>query len=200
MWLNGDKPQIAVGTSKQISEVSEAPINKAEIRKAYKFGGETVSFTKEETERIRDFGSAIIRIIGFKSLSKLPIWASIRAPIFMYPSEESYIGSIRVFSALHQKLLNSQKFALAWFIARKNASPVLAAIYASAERLSDDGDQIVSPGLWIQPLPFVDDIRQNPESNLVRAPDDLVDIMRMVIQQLQLPKARYEPLRYPNPG
>ena len=199
VWLSGEKAQIAVGTSKQVSEDSARTVEKAEIRKAYKFGGETVSFTKEEAEKIRSFGEPIIRVIGFKSLSKLPMWASIRAPIFMYPSEEGYIGSIRVFSALHQKLLTSQRFALCWFIARKNASPVLAAVYAGAERISEDGDQVVPPGLWIQPLPFMDDIRQNPESSLVQASDSLIDAMRVVIQQLQLPKARYEPQKYPNP-
>ena len=199
VWLSGEKAQIAVGTSKQVAEDSTRTVEKAEIRKAYKFGGETVSFTKEEAEKIRNFGDPIIRIIGFKSLSKLPMWASIRAPIFMYPSEEGYIGSTRVFSALQQKLLDSQKFALCWFIARKNASPVLAAVYAGAERLSDDGDQVVPPGLWIQPLPFMDDIRQNPETSLVQAPDSLIDVMRIIIQQLQLPKARYEPQKYPNP-
>lgn len=199
VWLSGERAQIAVGTSKQISEDNARTVEKAEIRKAYKFGGETVSFTKEEAETIRYFGEPIIRVIGFKSLSKLPAWASVRAPIFMYPSEEGYIGSIRVFSALHQKLLSSQKFALCWFIARKNASPVLAAVYAGAERTAEDGDQVVPPGLWIQPLPFMDDIRQNPETSVVQAPDPLVDVMRIIIQQLQLPKARYEPQKYPNP-
>jgi hypothetical protein len=36
----------------------------------------------------------------------------------IYPSEEDYVGSTRVFSALHQKLLESEKLALVWFLAQ----------------------------------------------------------------------------------
>ncbi len=200
IWLGGEKPQIAVGSSTQIADDTARTVEKAEIRKAFKFGGETVSFTKDELSKIRNFGDPVIRIVGFKPVSMLPVWANVRPPIFVYPSEEDFVGSTRVFSALHQKLLKEQKMAVAWFIARRNASPVLAAIIAGAEKLADEGDQTMPPGLWIIPLPFADDIRQNPETTLVRAPDGLIDKMTQVVQQLQLPKAQYEPRKYPNPG
>lgn len=159
-----------------------------------------MSFSKEEMSAIRHFGDPVIRIVGFKPLDMLPVWASIRPPIFMYPSEADYIGSTRVFSALQQKLLKDQKMGVAWFIPRRNAAPTIAAIIPGSEKYSDDGDQEAPPGLWIIPLPFADDIRQNPETTLVRSPDSLVDLMRTVIQQLQLPKAIYDPKRYPNPS
>ncbi|KAJ9639362.1 ATP-dependent DNA helicase II subunit 1 [Coniosporium tulheliwenetii] len=149
VWLSGETAQIAVGSSTQIAEDTARAVEKTEIRKAYRFGGETISFTKEEIASIRHFGDPVIRIIGFKPMTMLPIWASTRAPMFMYPTETDYIGSTR---------------------------------------------------LWILPLPFADDIRQNPETTLVRAPDTLIDLMRTVIQQLQLPKAVYDPARYPNPS
>jgi ATP-dependent DNA helicase 2 subunit 1 len=37
-------------------------------------------------------------------------------------------------------------------------------------------------------------------STLVRAPDSLTDMARTIIQQLQLPKAQYNPEKYPNPA
>lgn len=200
VWLNGERPQIAVGSSTQIAEDTARTVEKAEIRKAYKFGGETVSFSKEEMSAIRHFGDPVIRIIGFKPQDLLPVWANIRPPIFMYPSEADYIGSTRVFSALQQKLLKDHKMGVAWFIPRRNAAPTIAAIVPGLDRYSDDGDQETPPGLWIIPLPFADDIRQNPETTLVRSPDSLVDLMRTVVQQLQLPKAIYDPKRYPNPS
>lgn len=182
-----------------IADDTARTVEKSEIRKAYKFGGEQVSFTTEEQQALRNFGDPVIRIIGFKPLSALPFWANIKHPTFIYPSETGYVGSTRVFSALYQKLLRDDKMGLVWFIPRKNAAPVLGAMIAGAEKVDEDGAQTFPPGMWIIPLPFADDVRQNPETTLNVAPESLIDHMRTVIQQLQLPKAQYDPLKYPNP-
>ena len=200
IWLEGEKPQIATGVTNQLAEDNARPLEKGEIKKAYKFGGEQITFTPEEVSSLRNFGDPGIRIIGFKPQSMLPFWANYRPSTFIYPSEDEYVGSTRVFAALHQKLLKDEKMALAWFIARKNASPVIAAIIPGAEKLDDNGNQVMSPGMWLCPLPFADDIRQNPETTLIRAPEPLIDRMRDIIQQLQLPKAVYDPKKYPNPA
>lgn len=159
-----------------------------------------MSFSQEEIAKIRNFGDPVLRIIGFKPQSMLPAWANTRPSTFIYPSEEEVIGSTRVFSALQQKLLRDSKIGVAWYIARKSATPVLAAIIPGAERHDDDGVQVMPPGLWIHPLPFADDVRSPPDTSLVRAPDSLIDMMRTVVQQLQLPKAVYDPKKYPNPS
>ena len=200
IWLNGENAQIAKGVTTQMADDSARTVEKVEVKKAYKFGGEQVIFTPEEIASLRYFGDPGIRVIGFKPMSMLPIWANLRPSTFIYPSEEDYVGSTRVFSALQQKLLRDDKMGVAWFVARKNAAPVIAAIIPGAEKLGDSGEQLIPPGMWIVPLPFADDIRQNPETTLIRAPDSLVDLMRSVIQQLQLPKAQYSPEKYPNPG
>ncbi|KAF2162983.1 hypothetical protein M409DRAFT_26832 [Zasmidium cellare ATCC 36951] len=197
---DSDKPQIAIGSSTLVAEDNARTVEKAEVRKAFKFGGETVSFTEEELAKIKNFGDPVVRIIGFKPQSKLPIWASLKESDFIYPSEEDYIGSTRVFSALHQKLLKNQKFGLAWYISRRNASPKLVAVIPGAEERNETGEQQMPPGFWIKPLPFADDIREMPETNLVKASDNVVDAMRFVVQQLQLPKAVYDPSKYPNPS
>lgn len=199
VWLGGETPQIAKGVTTQMADDTARAVEKAEIRKAYKFGGEQVTFTTEEQQALRNFGDPVIRIIGFKSLSELPIWANVKHPSFIYPSEEDYIGSTRVFSALHQKLLKDEKMAVVWFIPRKNGTPALSAMIPGAEKVDENGVQKVPPGMWIIPLPFADDVRQNPESTLSVAPEPLIDSMRAVIQQLQLPKAVYDPSKYPNP-
>ncbi|RMY75906.1 hypothetical protein D0863_02285 [Hortaea werneckii] len=199
---DSDQPQIATGSSTLVADDTARTVEKVEVRKAYKFGGETISFTPEELNKIKNFGDPVLRIIGFKPLTQLPIWANLRPSTFIYPSEEDYVGSTRVFSALHQKLLADQKMGLAWYIPRRNASPSLAAIIPGSEMRGSDGeeDQILPPGLWVKPLPFADDIRHPPETNPIRAPDPLIDAMRTVIQQLQLPKAVYDPRKYPNPS
>ena len=96
-----DKPQIAALSSTLVAEDTARSVEKVEIRKAYKFGGETVSFTEDELAKIRHFGDPVLRIIGFKPLSMLPIWANYKHNTFIYPSEEDFVGSTRVFSALH---------------------------------------------------------------------------------------------------
>ena len=200
VWLEGEKPQLAIGVSSQVADDTARPIDKVEIRKAYKFGGDQITFTPEEVSELRHFGDPGIRIAGFKPLSMLPIWANLKPSTFIYPSEDDYVGSTRVFSALQQKLLRDQKMAVAWFIARKNAAPVITAVLPGAEKLDDNGTQVFPPGMWLCPLPYADDIRQNPETRLIRAPEPLIDRMREVIQQLQLPKAQYDPQKYPNPA
>lgn len=200
VYLGGEKALIVTGETTRTADDTARVVDKAEIKKAYKFGGEQILFTSEEATQLRQFGDPVIRIIGFKPSSMLPIWANIRPSTFIYPSEEDFVGSTRVFAALHHKLLDSHKVALAWYIARRNAGPQITAIVPGAEIVDESGNQTMPAGLWICPLPFADDIRQNPEQRLIRAPEPLIDLMREVIQQLQLPKAIYDPQRYPNPG
>ncbi|OJJ48249.1 hypothetical protein ASPZODRAFT_14397 [Penicilliopsis zonata CBS 506.65] len=200
VWLGGETPQIAKGVTTQIADDTARTVEKWEIRKAYKFGGEQVTFTADEQQVLRTFGDPVIRIIGFKPLSALPFWANVKHPTFIYPTEEDFVGSTRVFSALQQKLAKDQKLALVWFIPRRNAAPVLAAMLAGVEKVDENGVQKFPPGMWLIPLPFADDVRQNPDTTLTVAPEPLIDQMRAVVQQLQLPKAVYEPQKYPNPS
>lgn len=210
VYLGADRPQIARGSTTQMADDTARTVEKFEIRKAYTFGGEQILFSPDEIKSLRNFGEPVIRIIGFKPLEMLPMWANIKQSTFLYPSDEDYVGSTRVFSALYSKLLNSKLMGLTWFIARRNASPVIAALIPTSpsdENLSGPQDG-VSPtacpqGLHLIPLPFADDIRQNPpmaHETPQRAPDSLIDAMRSVIGQLTLPKGIYDPDRYPNPA
>ncbi|KAI9723574.1 MAG: ATP-dependent DNA helicase II subunit 1 [Chrysothrix sp. TS-e1954] len=201
IWMNGENPELVLGSSSRMTEDSARPVEKTELRKAFKFGGETVLFTPEELSELRNFGDPVIRILGFKPLSMLPIWANMKHATFIYPGEEHYVGSTRTFSALQQVLLKQKKMAVAWYIARRNAAPVFAALIPGAEKLGDAGEQTMPPGLWIVTLPTADDIRQNPEIvTHISAPDVLKDKMRPIVQNLQLPKESYDPYKYPNPA
>ncbi|KFA77209.1 hypothetical protein S40288_04581 [Stachybotrys chartarum IBT 40288] len=202
IWLDGEKPLIAFGETTRIAEDSARTVEKEEIRKAYKFGGEYVYFKPEEQKSLRDFGSPVIRIIGFKPRSMLPVWASIKKSTFIFPSEEDYVGSTRVFTALWQKLLKDDKVGIAWCVVRANAQPILAAIIPSKEKSQDDSATPYLPaGLWIYPLPFVDDLRETKAmGETSQCSDKLKTQMRTVVQQLQLPKAMYNPAKYPNPS
>ncbi|KAF1822098.1 Ku DNA-binding complex, Ku70 subunit [Dissoconium aciculare CBS 342.82] len=197
---DSEKAQIAIGSTTLMAEDTARSVEKVEVRKAYKFGGETISFSLEELAKIKSFGDPVLRIIGFKPLAALPTWAGVKQSTFIFPSEEDFVGSTRVFAALHAKLLKDQKMGIAWFIARRNAAPVLVAVIPGAEVRNEEGEQTMPPGLWLKHLPFADDIREAPETSLVRAPDSVVDAMRVIVQQLQLPKGAYDPFKYPNPN
>ncbi|KAF3277362.1 ATP-dependent DNA helicase II subunit 1 [Orbilia oligospora] len=185
----GEKLQIVKGTTTRMDEETAQEVTPDQIRKAYKFGGETVSFSDEEFKKIRNFGDPVLRILGFKPQTELQFWHNMRSSTFIYPSEEDYTGSTRTFAALRNKLLKDKLMGIAWFIARRNAAPVMAAIIPSEE----------PQGMFIIPLPFVDDIRQNPEVPHVVAPNYLIDRMQDIIRQLHMPKG-YIPEKYPNPA
>ncbi|KAK5046229.1 hypothetical protein LTR84_008372 [Exophiala bonariae] len=210
IYVGGSVPEIVKGHTQQFDEGGKG-VQKVDIRRAYKFGGEQITFSDEETKELRNFGDPVIRVLGFKPLAKLPFWANIKNSTFLYPSEEDYVGSTRTYSALHRKLEKDKLFGLTWFVPRKNATPVLAALLPTVASMGKD-DQTnpaaisasgAPQGLHLIPLPFADDIRQNPPSTNktpLQAPDMLVDAMRPIIQQLNLPKAIYDPSKYPNPS
>ncbi|KAI1734254.1 hypothetical protein F4680DRAFT_462551 [Xylaria scruposa] len=202
IWLEDEKPYVAIGETTRLAEDSARTIENDEVKKAYKFGSEYVYFTDEELKSIKQFGGACIRIIGFKDRSLLRFWASVKKSTFIFPSEEGYVGSTRVFTALWHKLLESKKVGMAWHIARKNGNPQLVAIIPSREPSDGkSGTQCMPAGLWLYPIPFLDDVRNGPEiGKIIRTTNALTDRMNKVVQQLQLPGGAYNPSKYPNPA
>ncbi|KAG9240073.1 SPOC like C-terminal domain-containing protein [Calycina marina] len=201
VYTGGEEAVIVEGKTNQNREISQESVVKKDLKKAYKFGGSQVLFEKKDVDKVKDFGGPVIRLVGFKPKSMLPIWASVKKSTFIYPSEGGFVGSIRVFVALWKKLLDNKKMGIAWCIPRKNAAPTYVAILPSEEKLADNGKQISPQGLWLYQIPFADDLRSPPDvPKPIRASDELVDDMRKVVQQLQLPKATYDPRRYPNPS
>jgi ATP-dependent DNA helicase 2 subunit 1 len=201
VWVGGEKVQIASASTTHMADDTARVVEKGEVRKAYKFGGDAITFTAEEFAQIRGcFGDPIIRIVGFKPMDCCPIWANTNKSTFIYPSETDYVGSTRVFSALQQKLIKSKKMGVAWFIPRRNATPVIAAVIPGEEQYDENGEQSMPPGLWLVPLPYADDLRQPPEQvDSLRTTENLTDIMSQVVENLQLPKGVYDPSKYPNP-
>ncbi|KAK1759360.1 SPOC like C-terminal domain-containing protein [Echria macrotheca] len=196
VWTGGEKAQLVQSETTKVDS-STRTVEKSDVKKAYKFGGEYIYFKPEEAKSLKQLGPKGLRIIGFKPRSMLPPWASVKKSIFIFPSEEGYVGSTRVFSALWQKLLKDEKMGLAWFVARDNANPILVAVLPSR---NPDASHFLPAGLWLYPLPFADDVRSVDLDRGPSCPDDLVDIMRKVVQNLQLPKAMYDPHKYPNPS
>ncbi|RYO85489.1 hypothetical protein DL762_005179 [Monosporascus cannonballus] len=202
VWLDGENAQIAVSHTARIAEDSARTVESVEVQKAYKFGGEYVLFGEAELTDIKKFGTPIVRIIGFKDRSLLKFWASLKKSIFIFPSEEGFVGSTRVFSALWQKLLRSNKVGIAWHIARRNGNPQLVAVIPSKSQSDKrSGTPFLPAGLWLYPIPTADDVREGTDvKGALRTTDELTDRMNNIITQLQLPGASYSPMKYPNPA
>ncbi|KAL8399957.1 hypothetical protein RB594_000384 [Gaeumannomyces avenae] len=202
IYVEGETPQIATGETTKL-EMSESvrTVHKSELKKAHKFGGEYVHFTPEETKSLKDWGSHVLRIVGFKPRSAIPAWASIKKSTYIFPAEEDYVGSHRVFTALWKKLLRDDKVALAWLVARVNANPILVAIMPSRSPSDDEsGTPFLPAGLWLYPLPFADDLREPDKRATARAPKALISEMEKVVKNLHLPKGTYNPAKFPNPA
>lgn len=205
VYMGGEAPQIVKGeTTLMAADTARAITEKADIKKAYKFGGEVVLFTPDELKEIRNFGPPGLRVIGFKPASALRFMDNVRPATFIYPSEAEFVGSTRVFAALHKKLQDSDKIGIGWFISRRNATPSLVALYPTPAPSPSPDAQKKDPthppeGIFLIPLPFANDIRQNPETTLVRAPDPLIDAMRAIVKQLHMPKG-YQPAKFANPA
>jgi len=193
IYLGGERPEIVKGQTQQVASDSTHPVEKGDIQRAYTFGGERITFSDDEVKKLRDFGDPVIRIIGFKPMTRLPLWANIKNSTFLYPSEEDSVGSTRVLSALHRKLLQGQLFGLCWVVPRRNAVPVMAALVPtlSAKETEEKANPAgisatgAPQGLHLIPLPFADDIRENPpttQETPLRAPDELIDAMRPIIR------------------
>lgn len=200
------QPLLVQGELTKTEDGSMRTVEKGEIKKAYKFGagGDYIYFSPQELEKIKQFGDKSLRVIGFKPRSMLPPWATVNKSVFIFPTESSYVGSTRVFSALWQTLLKSNKMAIAWYQARKNAAPRIVAILPSKKQSDEtSGTKYLPAGLWLYPLPFADDCRDlesiKPKS-VIRASDELITEMRHVVQNLKLPKDQYDPSNYPNPA
>lgn len=198
VYTSAEKAKIVQGVTTKIAADTAKVVEKTEIRKAYKFGGEQVIFTPDEMKAMRSFGEPIIKVLGFKHISSLLFDQNVKPANFIYPDETTYIGSTRTFAALHKKLVDSDKIGICWCIARRNASPQVCAMLPSTEAI-EDGVQIHPPGFFLVPLPFADDVRQNPELPLVKAPAPLIDRMRTIVKQLHMPKG-YTPEKYSNPA
>lgn len=201
VYMGGEERQLVTGKSDRVGDDNKEPVHKSDIQKAFKFGGSQVIFKDQELKDLKNFGTPVLRVVGFKPQSMLPFWASIKKSTFIFPSEEHYVGSTRVFASFWKKLLKDKIMALAWYIARRNATPIIVAIMPSQERLDERTKMQTSPaGLWLCPIPFADDVREiGPLPKPILASEALVGDMITIVQQLQLPKAVYNPASYPNP-
>lgn len=199
VYSKGPKPQLAKGQQQYIDQGTSKVLGSKEVKRGYQFGDTQIMFTEDDMKQINHIEDPILRIVGFKSLDKLDFAYNVRASYFIYPSEADYIGSTRVFASLHKTLLAKKRFALAWFIPRRNAKPCMAAVVAGEEHEDPETKlQDSPPGLHLISLPFADDLRATPPQNLRRSSDKLTAAMSEIVIALQ--HRPYDPMKFKNPS
>eukprot|EP00668_Euglena_longa_P004293 GGOE01005031.1.p2 GENE.GGOE01005031.1~~GGOE01005031.1.p2 ORF type:complete len:443 (+),score=128.63 GGOE01005031.1:2130-3458(+) len=160
-WVNSDTNRLLTVETKHLCADTGAELAEDDIEHYFTYGGERVTFDKEEVKQMKtQFGEPGMKILGFKDLSRLKPYHHVKHSSFLYPDDQSIKGSSKLFWALHEAMLHQKKVAIAVLIPRQNAAPTFVALEPQEEELSEEGAQVRPPGMVVVPLPFADDIRE----------------------------------------
>jgi len=95
-------------------------------------------------------------VLSAHPASALRPWMLTRSPMFLFPSEAAYTGSVGAFAAIHAELVRSRRILLARLVVRGGSMPRLVAVVPQVER----HDALLSTtGLVALDLTFADDLR-----------------------------------------
>eukprot|EP00850_Spirogloea_muscicola_P014919 SM000110S18926 [mRNA] locus=s110:292351:298253:+ [translate_table: standard] len=150
-----------------------------------------VLFTPAELAEIKKVIKDDLQLLGFKSLELLKDHHNMRPPTFLYPDDLAISGSVCAFAALHQAMLDTQRFAVCCY--GKSTMPQLVALVAQEEKLEEGGAiQVQPPGMQMIYLPYADDIRMaeqyhvSQEAPVARASKEQVDKALAMIRRFEL--------------
>ncbi|KAI8384252.1 SPOC like C-terminal domain-containing protein [Radiomyces spectabilis] len=170
-----------------------------DIKYYYAYGGENIVFTKEDLQKVRNFGDPGLVLIGFKPRASLLPYYNITHPYFIYPNETDYEGSTRTFSALLRTMVKLDQIGICSFFRRTNSLPKLVALYPQPEVLDNNQVQITPPGFHLITLPFADDIRPLPVEQTADANVDEIDAAKKFVEKLSFNQG-FDPAAYENPS
>ncbi|KAL9937407.1 hypothetical protein V8E36_003816 [Tilletia maclaganii] len=171
------------------------------------FGRGLAKFSKEEVREMREMGVPRgIRILGFKPKKRLEFWMNTKHAVFLYPDDETWAGSKRFFASLLQSMAKKKVFAEALCLPRTGTTPYYAAIWPREEQISVEGVQQAAPGMFLIPLPFADDMRDNPYGTSMRAKATEVEAAKAIVKKYTANRdadgkdARFDPDLFENPA
>ncbi|CEP03112.1 unnamed protein product (mitochondrion) [Plasmodiophora brassicae] len=139
------------------------------------YGGQKVTFTKQDLKTIKTVYPSGMQLLGFKPLEMLLPYHNVKPSLFVRPDEKRITGSSAAFMALLQRMNARGVFAVARMGLRDVGVPRLVALLAQTEK-RDEYDDVSEPaGFNCIPLPYADDIREIPTGlPTVEVPDDAV--------------------------
>ncbi|KAK4054319.1 ATP-dependent DNA helicase II subunit 1 [Microbotryomycetes sp. JL221] len=195
----------------------------AEIKKYFAVGknegdkkGAKIFFNDYEVRKLKTLGmDPCLKLLGFAPRQgNVHIRESVKHSYFIYPEEETYIGSTRTFAALIKSMIRKDVVGYAVLLARVISRPQICLLMAQEEEMRADGTQAKPAGIHVIQLPFADDLRelglestnsviQVPEGDLSKMDlDDLPDqpSVRMFTKIIKKLNQVYNPDNYPNPA
>ncbi|XP_060650211.1 ATP-dependent DNA helicase 2 subunit 1 [Drosophila nasuta] len=156
-----------------------------------KVGDETLRVTTEQLNRVRNLHPPGMMLLGFKHRSALPTHFYSKPCSFMYPDDQSIVGSKRLFCALWQRCLHREKIAICLFLSKRKSVPRYVALVPVEAAQPDDKNYrslLSGDGFKIVYLPEARDIRDidmcdwnNIENT---AAEENVELFQKVIKKL----------------
>ncbi|XP_052858501.1 ATP-dependent DNA helicase 2 subunit 1 [Drosophila gunungcola] len=91
-------------------------------------GGKNLRISMDQLNRVRDLHKPRMMLLGFKHRSSLPEVSYSKPSNFMYPDDQSVIGSKRLFRALWERCLARDKIAICLFMCKRKSIPRYVAL------------------------------------------------------------------------
>ena len=131
--LNAENNKIVKSMHKYVCVENNAELYDKDIGHFIPLAEQKVEFTKEEMDRIKDFGEPSLVLLGFKPRDRLKIYHNIKAPYFLYPDDERVDGSSKFFYSLIESMIKKKVVAFARFIPKNRSKVRLVALHPQRE-------------------------------------------------------------------
>lgn len=172
VYVESQSNRILQVLNKKIDKTTSEVIYDKDIGNYIPYGNRKVPFSREDINKIKSIETPSIRLIGFKSISKLKPYYQVSKSYFIFPNETKSSGGGKVFDALIKQMTIKKKYALVKFTPREGSNMRLCTLIPQIE--SFDEDHFQTPGgFHLIPLPFGEELRSN---------DDLFEILQKKYQ------------------
>mmetsp|Transcript_12600 Transcript_12600/g.23273 ORF Transcript_12600/g.23273 Transcript_12600/m.23273 type:complete len:630 (+) Transcript_12600:76-1965(+) len=164
VYLKNDSNKPLKSDRRQICEQTGAilhPVDDIETYVEVAGDQQRVYVTRQEINELKQFGDGPgLKILGFKSQSKLQPHHRIFHSYFVYPNDQTVTGSSAFCGALIRQMADEKLMAIARYIPRRNTPPLLVALLPQLEQEDPSGnDQLKPPGFNMLIMPWAEEIR-----------------------------------------
>lgn len=121
-----------------------------------------IPFPKAEADQTTYLGNIPgvgVQLRFFMPLRELSPMLNLTSPYFLFPDDQSVLGSSIIFEALLRDLASRDLCAVVRFNRTKSSQPRNAVLLPQLEEIDEDGVQVMPPGFHLIPLPAAEDIR-----------------------------------------
>jgi len=171
--------------TKLICEDTGQELMPTDIKFSQDFGGEKVTFEKNEVHDMKRFGDPGLHLLGFKSKSFMKSYYYVKPGLFLYPDETILGGSRTVFAALLKRCLAKNVVPICVYIPRLYSIPRIVALVPQKEKYDDHGYQVKPSGFNLKFLPFSDDIRKLKVEEAPKATNEQIDKAKEILTKLK---------------